>query len=292
MNSLKISIVTPSYNQDEYLEETILSVLNQSYRNIEYIIVDGGSSDSSAEIIKKYANQLAFWVCEKDKGHGNALNKGFSHSSGDIMGWINSDDKYAAGSLSIVADIFDKFPHVMWIVGRNSWWNQDGEMTRSVRTQKNIYDFLLGRYQWIQQESVFWRRSLWEKAGGYINEEYNYMVDGELWTRFFLHAELYSVDSILSGYRMHSENRARKNYRKCLIEMDKAISVMRGKSSEDVLSVYYKLNLGIINTPVWSYLPISSFFRKCIFPTAYMAADYNIITRINNTWVERKIRFK
>lgn len=291
MSSPKISIVTPSYNQDDFLEETILSVLDQNYPNIEYIIVDGGSSDGSVEIIKKYENKLALWISENDRGHGNALNKGFSHSSGEIMAWINSDDKYTPGSLSIVAEIFEKFPHVMWIVGCNSWWNQDGLMTRSARTQKNIYDFLLGRYQWIQQESVFWRRGLWEQAGGYINEDYKYMVDGELWTRFFLHAELYSVDSILSGYRVHAENRARKNYHICLTEMDKAVSIMRSGCSEHVRSTYFKLNVGIVNVPFWKYLPVSSFFRKFIYPSAYKTADYNNITNINNKWIERTLPF-
>ena len=287
----KISIVTPSYNHDEYLEETILSVLDQNYPNLEYIIIDGDSSDCSVGIIKKYENQLALWVSEKDKGHGNALNKGFSYSSGEIMAWINSDDKYTPGSLSVVAEIFEQFPHVMWIVGCNSWWNSDGEMTRSVKAQKNIYDFLLGRYSWIQQESVFWRRSLWDKAGGHINEDYKFMVDGELWTRFFLHAELYSIDSILSGYRVHSDNRAKNNYQECLKEMNKAISVMRRSCPENILSTYSKLNMGIKNIPFWKYLPVSLFFRKFMCPSAYKEASYKNITYQNNMWVERKLPF-
>ncbi len=291
MSTPKISIITPSLNQDEYLEETILSVLDQNYPDLEYIIIDGGSSDNSVEIIRKYEGRLKFWVSEKDKGHGDALNKGFSYSSGEIMAWVNSDDKYTPDSLSVVSEIFTKFPHIMWIVGRNSWWNSDGVTTRSARAPKNIYDFLLGRYAWIQQESVFWRRSLWEKAGGYINEDYKFMVDGELWTRFFLHAELYSVDSILSGYRIHSDNRAKKHYRECLSEMDRAISSMKKESPEIVLSTYSKLNLAIMNVPFWKYLPISFFFRKFIFPSEFMEAEYKNITRKNEVWIERTLPF-
>ena len=159
----KISIVTPSFNQSRYLEDTIVSVLDQNYPNLEYVIIDGGSNDGSTEIIRRYENHLHYWVSEKDKGHGNAINKGFSHTSGEIMGWINSDDKYTPWSLEVIAEIFTLFPHVDWIVGYNSWWNEKGAMTSASRVHKNAVDFLLGNYKWVQQESVFWRRSLWER---------------------------------------------------------------------------------------------------------------------------------
>ncbi|CAK8724192.1 MAG: Glycosyltransferase involved in cell wall bisynthesis [Candidatus Electronema aureum] len=239
----KLSIVTPSFNQGEFIEETIKSVLQQNYKNIEYIVIDGGSSDNSVDIIKKYENKLHFWISEKDEGHGHAINKGFSHTSGEIMAWINSDDKYTPWSFNVVAEIFSNFPHVMWIVGFNSWWNSTGAMTTASRCPKNIFDFLLGNYGWIQQESVFWRRELWEKAGGYINQNYKLMVDGELWTRFFLHEELYSVDCILSGYRMHNSNRAKLYYSNCLEEMNIAISLMKSKCSINAIDIYRKIKL-------------------------------------------------
>jgi len=115
------------------------------------------------------------------------------------MGWINSDDKYTPWSLEVIAEIFTLFPHVGWIVGYNSWYNEKGVMTSASRVPKNAVDFLLGNYKWVQQGSVFWRRSLWEKARGFINEDYKFMVDGELWARFFHYSDLYSVDCILSG---------------------------------------------------------------------------------------------
>ncbi len=289
----KISIVTPSFNQERYIEETIQSVLNQNYPNLEYVIIDGDSSDNSVEIIKKYEDRLYLWLSEKDEGHGHALNKGFSHTTGEIMAWINSDDKYTPWSFKVVADIFTQFPNIMWIVGFNSWWNSDGVMINAERVPKNIFDFLLGNYSWIQQESVFWRRSLWEKAGGYINQEYKFMVDGELWTRFFLHEDIYSIDCILGGYRLHTENRAEHNYKECIKEMDRAISVMEQKCSNNVLKTYSELNIvnKIKKRVFCKYLPISQISRKFILPFTFREARYKNITYQKEKWIERTLPF-
>ena len=110
-----ISVVTPSYNQGRFLEETICSVLTQSYPCVEYVVIDGASSDDSVEIIRKYAGQLTYWVSETDKGQYDAINKGFARTTGEIMAWLNSDDMYTPWALTVVADIFRLFPHVEWI---------------------------------------------------------------------------------------------------------------------------------------------------------------------------------
>jgi Glycosyl transferase family 2 len=121
-----------------------------------------------------------YFVSEKDSRHGNALNTGFRQSTGEIMGWINSDDKYLPWTFRTVADIFEQHHDINGITGINAWWNDKGAMIEAGNVYKNIFDFLAGNFTWIQQESVFWRRSLWNKAGGFINEDYRLMVDGEL----------------------------------------------------------------------------------------------------------------
>lgn len=223
----KISIITPSFNQGQFLEETIQSVLDQNYPNLEYIIIDGGSTDNSVEIIKKYEQQLSYWVSEPDRGHGHALNKGFARATGEIMAWINSDDKYLPWTFETVAEVFTVLPEVEWIQGNPATWDEKGRLVTSRTGQKNLIDFLIGNYAWIQQESTFGRRSLWERSGGYIDEHYQYMIDGELWSRFFLSAELFRADRIIGGFRHHDSNRSRENLSLCRAEMETIVHKFR-----------------------------------------------------------------
>jgi glycosyltransferase involved in cell wall biosynthesis len=223
----KFSIVTPSFNQGRFIRATIESILGQGYSNLEYVVIDGGSTDGSVEIIREYADSLHYFVSEPDTGHANALNKGFRHCTGEIMAWLNSDDMYLPWTLRTVAEIFDLYPEVGWLVGIQGFWNDRGVLLRAVNSYKNVHDFANGDFAWIQQESVFWRRSLWEAAGGELNESYRLMVDGELWTRFFLHTPLWHVHAVLSGYREHGTNRARDHMDDCIAEMARAIDVMK-----------------------------------------------------------------
>lgn len=214
MNKLpKISIVTPNFNGGKFLEQTIQSVLNQNYSNLEYIIIDGGSTDNSLEIIKKYQDKLAFWVSEPDNGLYDAIQKGFEKSTGKIMAWINSDDMYVNGSFSIVSEVFANYPQVHWLVGMPSAYDESGRIIRIDGFKRwSKFDYYINDYQWIQQESVFWHRSLWEQAGSKLNTNLKLAGDLELWTRFFRHQKLYAIDALLSGFRVRSSNQLSLEY--------------------------------------------------------------------------------
>lgn len=307
-NSSVISIITPSYNQGEYIEDTILSVCTQKGSFfIDYIIVDNESTDQSFDKILKYyqiinkgklvnkIKNVKFYQCqsktlkttckgislrylhEKDTGHGNGLNKGFSLAIGDVLAWINSDDKYHPGAFQAVNEIFNKFPNIKWLMGRPTWYNQNGQCTGEGKIYKNIYDFLNNDYQWIQQESTFWRKKLWTETGGQINENYKLMVDGELWCRFFKKTELYHLDRVLGGYRSHETNRANIYMDKVIEEMNKAISELRNDIDIKTIKLSKKLLMPIEN--------IAS--DKDI-----LNLNYKLITKNrNDQWIIKKLNY-
>lgn len=203
----KISIVTPSFNQGEYLEECIDSVLSQNYPNMEYIVMDGGSTDGSAEIIKKHARHLNYWQSRRDYGQYHAVNTGFLISTGEIMAWLNSDDKYHPGALWLLADAFESAPDIEWITGSPTLWDKDGAAC-GFSSKPPLWSrekYLRGEVSspYIQQESTFWRRSLWHKAGSTLDPEFPLAADMELWARFFRHAQLHTLHAPLGGFRSH-----------------------------------------------------------------------------------------
>ena len=201
-----MSLITPTFNSGKYLEETIKSVISQNYPELEYIIIDGGSTDNTIEIIKKYSEYIKYWVSETDKGMYDAINKGFQKSTGEIMAWINSDDLYHTGALLSVGKIFNDIRDVEWIIGKSCLFNAEGQCVKMNDIQNWSYTRILtGDYIWIQQENVFWRRSLWNKAGAEMNILFKLAGDFELWNRFFNYSCLYSVQTSFGGFRLHGQ---------------------------------------------------------------------------------------
>ncbi|MGE5411841.1 MAG: glycosyltransferase, partial [Clostridiales bacterium] len=229
----KITVVTPSFNQGAFLEECIQSVLSQNYPNLEYIIMDGGSTDNSVEIIKKYEKYLHYWQSKPDKGQYSAINEGFKLSSGEIMTWLNSDDKFHAGAFDTASKVFMKRSDIEWIMGRPNGIAADGSQAWvfDYLPQWNRAKYLTKAYKdpYIQQEGTFWRRSLWNEAGAYVSTEYNLAGDLELWTRFFRSSQLYTVDALLAGFRQHSDQKTANNI------------LLYNKEAEAILNLEQKL---------------------------------------------------
>jgi glycosyltransferase involved in cell wall biosynthesis len=213
----RITVVTAVHNGAAHLEETICSLLDQRYPNLEYIVVDDGSTDLTPEIIKKYEKHLA-WQRQENAGMYAALNAGFAKSTGEILGWLNDSDKLHTGALLVVGSVFGSLPEVEWITGRPTWFNEEG-MTVGVGEPPHWsrYRFLAGANRYVQQESTFWRRSLWERAGGYVDAsgKYGHVADFELWVRFFRHAKLYPVDALIGGFRKDKNSRGLKSLDRC-----------------------------------------------------------------------------
>ncbi len=203
----KISVVTACYNMANYVEQTIQSVVSQNYPNLEYIIVDGASTDGTTDVINRYADKITTIISEPDDGQYHAIQKGLNLANGDIMAWLNADDIYCPWTFSVVSEIFNKFPDVDWIIGLPCYLNNVNQCirvsnTQSAYPQEHIRNgwfrsYLVG---YLQQESVFWRRSLWKKTGG-LDLSLDYAADFKLWTQFAKHSDLVSVAVPLALFR-------------------------------------------------------------------------------------------
>jgi len=201
----KISIVTPSYNQGQFLEETILSIISQNYPNLEYIIIDGGSTDDSVDIIDKYKDRLTYWVSEKDQGQTHAINKGLKKATGEIMNWINSDDLLTPGALQAVGQMFADFPESEFCFGDFDVIDKGGQMIFSRKSPPYHYRQLFYGRQFSYQPAVFFRRHVLEKIGR-LDETLNFCMDLEFWIRATRQGcTFHQIKKPLALARMHGD---------------------------------------------------------------------------------------
>ena len=206
----RISIVTPSYNQVDFLEETIRSVLLQGYPNLEYMVIDGGSCDGSVEIIKKYEKDLAYWVSEPDDGQAHAIRKGFEKSTGDFQAWINSDDVYSPGTLQKIAEAFTLsgadvvYGHEYFIDEKSK---KVGErLSLPFPKRLGLAFYVYGGFL-VFQPASFWRRDLYEKSGG-IDPFFTFIMDPDLFTRFVINdAKFHLLDEFFVNFRLHESSK-------------------------------------------------------------------------------------
>ncbi len=212
MNSPKISIITPSFNQAQFIERTIQSVLSQDYPNIEYIIMDGGSTDGTLEILKKYDKKI-IWKSAKDNGQSDAINKGLKIATGDIVAYLNSDDTYEPETFSKVANFFKKNPEKKWVYGKCQIINEeDQEIRKWITCYKNLllkkfsYSKLLSE-NFISQPATFWKKEL-HKEIGYFNEKENFCMDYEFWLRIGQKYNAGIINDYLSNFRYYSDSKS------------------------------------------------------------------------------------
>lgn len=199
----KISIVTPSYNQGMFLEETIKSVLGQKYPNLEYIIIDGCSKDNSVAIIKKYENMITYWTSEPDKGQADAINKGFLRSSGEIMAWLNSDDLLLPNSLNTIAKEFLKRPRIDVLYGDRFIIDSKTNI-RAFTIARPIKGDSLNYFCTVPQETVFWRREMWKKLDFGLDDKLRFCMDYDFFIRLKLKkARFYHIPKFIGSYRFH-----------------------------------------------------------------------------------------
>lgn len=250
---MKISIITPSYNQASFIERTILSVFNQNYPDLEYIIIDGGSTDGTLSILKKYSDRI-IWKSEKDNGQSDAINKGLRMATGDIVAYLNSDDTYEPGALQKVTDFFQTNPDQKWVYGKCKIINKNDQKIRKLITfyknlllKKYSYSKLLSE-NFISQPATFWKKELLQEVG-YFNEDEHFCMDYEYWLRIGQKYPAGVINEYLANFRYYANSKSGGvNKKQFQDELRIAKKFSQGKIWPIILHEinYYKI-IGIYN---------------------------------------------
>jgi len=245
-----VSIVTPSFNQARYLEATIQSVFAQDYPRIEYLIVDGGSTDESVDVIKKYADRLAWWVSEKDRGQTDAINKGFARATGNILAWLNSDDTYEPRAVGQAVKYLLDHPEVGMVYADCNYINEDGRVIGKFPAAQTDLPRLRQGYVHIPQQTMFFRAELWKQIGP-LDASFYFAMDYDLWTRIAARSELkYLAGQTWANFRIHTSGKTIAADDRCWPEMIRVHYRDGGSFFSPLVAKYYIRKL---IAPLWSW---------------------------------------
>ena len=245
-----VSILTPSRTQARYLETTIQSVLGQDYPRIEYIIVDGGSTDGAVDVIKKYADKLAWWVSEKDRGQTDAINKGFARASGQIFAWLNSDDTYEPRAVGQAMKYLLDHPEVGMVYADCNYINEEGRVIGKFPAAQTDLARLRRGYVHIPQQTMFFRADLWKQVGP-LDPSFFFAMDFDLWTRLAARAELkYLAGQTWANFRIHTSGKTIAADDRCWPEMLRVHYRDGGSFFAPIVAKYY---LRKLVAPLWSW---------------------------------------
>lgn len=213
-----VSIVTPSLNQGKFLERTILSVLNQDYPNIEYIVMDGGSTDNSLEIIQKYADRISHWKSEKDFGQTDAINQGFAKATGQILAWLNSDDTYEPNAIIGAVEFLTNHPGIGMVYGDCNFIDANDRIIGKFNARRTDYDKLRTGYVHIPQQASFWRAELWHQVGPLDTSIY-FAMDYDLWLRLARISKISYIPKLWANFRLHGDAKSISEDDRCWPDM-------------------------------------------------------------------------
>lgn len=242
-----VSIITPTFNQARYIEQTIQSVLSQDYPHIEYLVVDGGSSDGTIDILKKYEARLR-WTSERDRGQTDAINKGFGRARGDILAWINSDDTYEPGAVAAAVEYLREHPEVGMVYGDCNYIDESGKVIGKFHSAQTDYRLLRRGYTHIPQQTMFFRARLWEDVGP-LDPSFYFAMDYDLWTRIAARAQIKYVPAIQANFRLHSSGKTLLADDRCWPEMLRVHYRDGGSFFAPIVAKYYVRK---IISPLWN----------------------------------------
>ena len=245
-----VSIITPSFNQARYIEATIQSVLEQDYPRIEYIVIDGGSSDGTVDLLKKYDHKLAYWISEKDKGQTDAINKGFARATGDILAWINSDDTYEPGAIATAVKYLQEHPDVGMVYADCNFINEDGRVIGRFGSAQTDYRLLRQGYVHIPQQTMFFRADLWKQVGP-LDPSFYFAMDYDLWTRIAARSQIqYLPGQVWANFRLHTSGKTIAADDRCWPEMIRVHYRDGGSFFSVIVAKYY---IRKVIAPLWNW---------------------------------------